>query len=90
MNANADMGIEQVMFRSGEVRCAGDLYLPDKCSKPAPVPGVVMGHSVHIVITATIAHLDANQPIAWAVDDRFDPILLDAVRARGQHVAPWR
>jgi hypothetical protein len=26
---NAFMRIEQVMFRSGPVRCAGDLYLPD-------------------------------------------------------------
>jgi hypothetical protein len=25
----ADMRVEQVMFRSGPVRCAGDLYLPD-------------------------------------------------------------
>lgn len=43
------MNVEHVMFRSGEVRCAGDLYLPEEASERTPVPGVVMGHSVHMV-----------------------------------------
>jgi uncharacterized protein len=38
---------EQVMFRSGQVRCAGDLYLPDGIDDRAPA--VVMGHSVTMV-----------------------------------------
>lgn len=39
-------------------------------------------------ITSTVAQLTDNQPIARAVDDRFDPTLLEAVRARGQQVTP--
>ena len=41
------MHVEQVMFRSGQVRCAGDLYLPDGIDDRAPA--VVMGHSVTMV-----------------------------------------
>jgi fermentation-respiration switch protein FrsA (DUF1100 family) len=41
------MTIEHIMFASGDVRCAADLYLPQ--DRDAPVPGVVMGHSVHMV-----------------------------------------
>jgi hypothetical protein len=33
------MRVEQVMFRSGPVRCAGDLYLPDGVDAGAPAPG---------------------------------------------------
>ena len=43
------MVVEHVKFRSGDVRCAADLYLPDTAADDAPVPGVVMGHSVHMV-----------------------------------------
>lgn len=40
-------------------------------------------------ITSTIGQLlNDNQPTARAVDDRFDPALLDAVRARGQQLTP--
>ena len=39
------MQVEQVMFRSGAVRCAGNLYLPDGVGDRAPAPAVVMGHS---------------------------------------------
>jgi gamma-glutamyltranspeptidase / glutathione hydrolase len=39
-------------------------------------------------ITAMISQLIGNQPSARAVDDRFDPALLDAVRARGQQITP--
>ncbi|MBT2231969.1 alpha/beta hydrolase [Nonomuraea sp. NEAU-A123] len=41
------MTVEHIMFRSGDVRCAADLYLPDDTGEA--VPGVVMGHSVHMV-----------------------------------------
>ncbi|MEV0388140.1 hypothetical protein [Nonomuraea sp. NPDC050643] len=41
------MTIEHIMFRSGDVRCAADLHLPPEAD--GPVPGVVMGHSVHMV-----------------------------------------
>ncbi|GAA2286778.1 alpha/beta hydrolase [Nonomuraea roseoviolacea subsp. roseoviolacea] len=41
------MTIEHVRFRSGDVHCAADLYLPQEAD--GPVPGVVMGHSVHMV-----------------------------------------
>jgi uncharacterized protein len=49
------MRVEQVMFRSGSVRCAGDLYLPDGA---APAPGVVMGHSVVMVKEALGPHAE--------------------------------
>jgi gamma-glutamyltranspeptidase / glutathione hydrolase len=38
-------------------------------------------------LTAKVAALDPTQLIARAVDDRFDPALLDAVRGRGQAVS---
>jgi gamma-glutamyltranspeptidase / glutathione hydrolase len=44
--------------------------------------------NVDASITSTFAQLTDNQPNARAVDDRFDPALLDAVRARGQQVTP--
>jgi fermentation-respiration switch protein FrsA (DUF1100 family) len=50
------MHVEQVMFRSGQVRCAGDLYLPDGVDDQAPVPAVVMGHSVIMVKEALAPH----------------------------------
>lgn len=45
---------------------------------------VIVGDS----ITSTISRQDGNLPDAQAVDDRFDPALLDAVRALGQPVSP--
>lgn len=45
----AGMNVEHVVFRSGNERCAGDLYLPDGAHEQAPVAAVVMGHSVHMV-----------------------------------------
>lgn len=44
--------------------------------------------NVDASITSTVAQLNSNQPTARAVDDRFDPALLDAVRAHGQQVTP--
>ena len=52
------MRVEQVMFRSGPVRCAGDLYLPEGVDVGAPVPGVVMGHSVVMVKEALGPHAE--------------------------------
>jgi pimeloyl-ACP methyl ester carboxylesterase len=37
--------IEQVMFRSGDVRCAANLYLPHDIQQTTLVPGLVLGHS---------------------------------------------
>jgi uncharacterized protein len=54
----ADMRVEQVMFRSGPVRCAGDLYLPDGIDDQAPAPAVVMGHSVVMVKEALGPHAE--------------------------------
>lgn len=50
------MRTEHVMFRSGQVRCAADLYLPDDAVADTPVPGVVMGHSVVMVKEALGPH----------------------------------
>jgi len=52
------MRVEQVMFRSGPVRCAGDLYLPDGIDDRAPAPAVVMGHSVVMVKEALGPHAE--------------------------------
>ena len=52
------MRVEQVMFRSGPVRCAGDLYLPDGVDAGAPAAGVVMGHSVVMVKEALGPHAE--------------------------------
>ena len=52
------MHVEQVMFRSGRVRCAGDLYLPDDIDDLAPAPAVVMGHSVTMVKEALAPHAE--------------------------------
>jgi gamma-glutamyltranspeptidase / glutathione hydrolase len=38
-------------------------------------------------LTARVAALDPTQPVARAVDDRFDPALLNAVRERGQLIS---
>jgi gamma-glutamyltranspeptidase/glutathione hydrolase len=38
-------------------------------------------------IAARVADLDPTQPVSRAVDDRFDPALLDAVRERGQLIS---
>jgi hypothetical protein len=53
-----DMQVEQVMFRSGAVRCAGNLYLPDGVGDRAPAPAVVMGHSVVMVKEALGPHAE--------------------------------
>jgi acetyl esterase/lipase len=37
--------VEQVMFPSGDVRCAGDLYLPENIKETLPIAGLVIGHS---------------------------------------------
>jgi pimeloyl-ACP methyl ester carboxylesterase len=50
------MRVEQVMFRSGPLRCAGDLYLPDGLDASTPAAGVVMGHSVIMVKEALAPH----------------------------------
>ncbi|HEY7430008.1 MAG TPA: alpha/beta hydrolase [Streptosporangiaceae bacterium] len=52
------MRVEHVMFRSGPVRCAGDLYLPDGTDGGAPAAGVVMGHSVIMVKEALRPHAE--------------------------------
>jgi predicted alpha/beta hydrolase len=52
------MRVEQVMFRSGPVRCAADLYLPDGSDDRAPAPAVVMGHSVVMVKEALGPHAE--------------------------------
>jgi alpha-beta hydrolase superfamily lysophospholipase len=52
------MRLEQVMFPSGPVRCAGDLYLPDGIEERSPAPGVVMGHSVVMVKEALRPHAE--------------------------------
>ena len=52
------MQVEQVTFRSGPVRCAGDLYLPDGIGDRAPAAAVVMGHSVVMVKEALGPHAE--------------------------------
>ena len=52
------MRVEQVMFRSGPVRCAGDLYLPDGADASMRAAGVVMGHSVIMVKEALAPHAE--------------------------------
>ena len=52
------MQVEQVMFRSGPVRCGGDLYLPDGIHDRAPAAAVVMGHSVVMVKEALGPHAE--------------------------------
>ena len=52
------MRVEQVTFRSGPVRCAGDLYLPDGADPDARASGVVMGHSVVMVKEALAPHAE--------------------------------
>jgi fermentation-respiration switch protein FrsA (DUF1100 family) len=52
------MHVEQVRFRSGQVRCAADLYLPDGIDDRAPAPAVVMGHSVVMVKEALGPHAE--------------------------------
>ena len=52
------MRVEQVMFRSGPVRCAGDLYLPDTADGIMRAAAVVMGHSVVMVKEALAPHAD--------------------------------
>src|SRR3977135_2241128 len=49
-----DMTVEHVYFRSGDVRCAADLYLPED----TPAAGVVMGHSVLVVKKALAPHAE--------------------------------
>ena len=52
------MRVQQVMFPSGQLRCAGDLYLPDGVDNRAPLPAVVMGHSVVMVKEALGPHAE--------------------------------
>ena len=52
------MHVEQVRFRSGQVCCAADLYLPDGIADRAPAPAVVMGHSVVMVKEALGPHAE--------------------------------
>jgi alpha-beta hydrolase superfamily lysophospholipase len=52
------MHVEPVMFPSGPVRCAGDLYLPEGVDGQAPAPAVVMGHSVIMVKEALGPHAE--------------------------------
>ena len=52
------MRVEQVMFRSGPVRCVGDIYLPDGADGIRRAAGVVMGHSVVMVKEALAPHAD--------------------------------
>jgi uncharacterized protein len=52
------MRLEQVMFPSGPVHCAGDLYLPDGIEGKSPASGVVMGHSVVMVKEALRPHAE--------------------------------
>src|SRR5713101_1045472 len=52
------MNVKQVMFRSGIVRCAADLYLPDNIQKTAPVPGLVIGHGFAMVKEALVPHAE--------------------------------
>ncbi|MGF6882837.1 alpha-beta hydrolase superfamily lysophospholipase [Nocardia sp. GAS34] len=60
------MTIEHVMFRSGDVRCAADLYLPQRDSD-APLAAVVMGHSVHMVKEALAPHAEYLVQAGFAV-----------------------
>lgn len=48
------LNVQQVMFRSGDVRCAGDLYLPDDIQRAGSVPGLVIGHSGGMVKEALV------------------------------------
>jgi dienelactone hydrolase len=57
------MTVEHVYFRSGDVRCAGDLYLP----QDTPAAGVVMGHSVHMVKEALAPHAEYLVRAGFAV-----------------------
>ncbi|WP_063014093.1 alpha/beta hydrolase [Nocardia kruczakiae] len=61
------MTVEHVMFRSDQVRCAGDLYLPDETEDPSPLPAVVMGHSVHMVKEALAPHANYLVRAGYAV-----------------------
>ena len=51
------MRVQQVMFPSGQLRCAGDLYLPDGAGDQ-PLPAVVMGHRVVMVKEALGPHAE--------------------------------
>ena len=61
------MRIEQVIFPSGTVHCAGDLYLPDGLKDGTTVPGVVMGHSVVMVKEALRPHAEYLVRAGFAV-----------------------
>jgi fermentation-respiration switch protein FrsA (DUF1100 family) len=62
-----DVTYEQIMFRSGEVRCAADLYLPDDGRDSGRLPAIVMGHSVHMVKEALRPHADHLVRAGYAV-----------------------
>lgn len=60
------MTVEHVYFRSGDIRCAGDLYLPD--ARPdESLAGVVMGHNVHMVKEALAPHAEYLVRAGFAV-----------------------
>jgi alpha-beta hydrolase superfamily lysophospholipase len=61
------MRVEHAMFRSGQVRCAADLYLPEGAGAHAPAAGVVMGHSVVMVKEALGPHAEYLVRAGFAV-----------------------
>jgi hypothetical protein len=61
------MRVEQVMFRTGAVRRAGDLYFPDGADGIAPTAGVVMGHSVIMVREALRPHAEYLVRVGFVV-----------------------
>ena len=46
----------EVFFRSGGLRCAADLYLPDDVRSGAKRPGLVIGHGFSVVKEALVEH----------------------------------
>jgi uncharacterized protein len=46
----------EVFFRSGGMRCAADLYLPDDLRSGAKRPGLVIGHGFSVVKEALVEH----------------------------------
>jgi uncharacterized protein len=52
------MRVTQVTVPTGQVHCAGDLYLPEGSENGGRSPGVVMGHSVVMVKEALRPHAE--------------------------------
>src|SRR5207244_10975452 len=46
----------EIFFRSGGLRCAADLYLPDDRRSGAKQPGLVIGHGFSVVKEALVEH----------------------------------